>query len=67
MPRLYIPGSKATGEVLGSVAFEYPAFNLISFDAFEQCFEVAFAEPVVAFALDELEEDWPDHRLAENL
>src|SRR5882724_1602225 len=40
---------------------------LIQLDRLEQGFEVAFAEAFVAFALDDLEEDWADDILRENL
>src|SRR4051812_43611369 len=39
---------------------QHPPANLIFLDRFEQRLEVAFAEPIVALALDELEEDRPD-------
>jgi hypothetical protein len=35
--------------------------------SFEQCLEIAFAEALVALALDDLEEDRPDHVLGEDL
>ena len=41
--------------------------NLILLDRFEQRAEVALAEAVVAFALDELEEDRADHGFREDL
>ena len=44
-----------------------PAVDLILLDALEQRLEVSLAEPFVALALDQLEEDRPDHRLREDL
>src|SRR5258708_40297556 len=39
---------------------QHAAADLVFLDRFEQRFEVAFAETIVALALDELEEDRPD-------
>ena len=44
-----------------------PARDLVGFDRLEQGLEVSLAEAVIALALDELEEDRPDHRLGEDL
>src|SRR5690606_23527934 len=46
---------------------EYAAADLVALDAFEQCGEVAFAEALVALALDDLEEDRTDAVLGEDL
>src|SRR5262249_53331843 len=46
---------------------EHAAPDLIFLDRFKQGLEVALAEAVVTLALDELEEDRPDHRLGEDL
>jgi hypothetical protein len=39
---------------------EDPAAHLVQLDGLEQRLEVAFAESVIALALNELEEDRPD-------
>src|SRR6478672_12821436 len=41
--------------------------NLVELDALEERLEIAFAEALVALALDDLEEDRPDHVLGEDL
>jgi len=46
---------------------QHAAPHLIALDRLEQRLEVALAEAVVAFALDELEEHRPEHRLREDL
>src|SRR4051812_6811962 len=46
---------------------EDAAADLVLLDRFEQRAEIAFAKPLVALALDDLEEDRPDHRLGEYL
>src|SRR5271154_225574 len=46
---------------------QHAAPDLVLFNRLEQRLEVPFAEAVVALALDELEEDRPDHGLGENL
>ncbi len=46
---------------------QHAAADLIGFDALEQGFEVAFAEALVAFALNDLEEDRSDHVFGEDL
>src|SRR5262245_6459163 len=43
------------------------ALDLIAFERFEQRLEVAFAETLVALALDELEEHGAEQRVGENL
>src|SRR6185436_9187966 len=43
------------------------AADLVLLDRFEQRAEIALPEPLVALALDDLEEDRPDHRLGEYL
>src|SRR5262245_55495734 len=43
------------------------AADLVELHRLEQRLEVALAEALVALALDELEEDRPDHRLGEDL
>src|SRR5688500_14785493 len=58
----------ATGfQAIATSPFQHAPLDLIFFDRFEQGLEVAFAESVVALALDELEEDWTNRRLAEPL
>src|SRR3954469_10858209 len=44
-----------------------PTAHLVQLDALEQCLEIAFAEALVALALDDLEEDRADHILREDL
>src|SRR6202521_504054 len=46
---------------------QHAAADLVFLDRFEQRLEIAFAETVVALALDELEEDRPDGVGGENL
>src|SRR4029450_3343227 len=46
---------------------QHAAADLVELDALEQRAEVAFAEALVAAALDDLEEDRADHRLREDL
>ena len=46
---------------------EDAAADLVLFDGFEQGLEIAFAEALVALALDEFEEHRADHRVGENL
>src|SRR6478672_8877836 len=46
---------------------EHAALHLVALDAFEQRLEVAFAETLVALALDDLEEDRADRVLGEDL
>src|SRR5690606_29575111 len=46
---------------------QHAAPDLVEFDRFEQRLEVAFAEALVALALDDLEEDRADHRPGEDL
>src|SRR3954467_1250121 len=41
--------------------------DLVEFDGLEQCLEIAFAETLVALALDDLEENRPDHVGGEDL
>src|SRR3546814_11621217 len=41
--------------------------NLVQFDRFEQRLKIAVAETLVPLALDDLEEDRPDHVLGEDL
>jgi hypothetical protein len=55
------PGSSALGRL------QHPAAHLVELDRLEQRLEVAFAEALVAFALDELEEDRPELVLGEDL
>src|SRR5689334_17527668 len=50
-----------------SARLQYAAADLIEFDGLEQGFEIAFAEALIALALNELEEDRADRVLAENL
>src|SRR5207245_134352 len=46
---------------------EDPAADLVGFDRFEERAEIPFAKPLVALALDDLEENRADHRLGEDL
>src|SRR6218665_287649 len=46
---------------------QHAAADLVELDALEQRAEVAFAEALVALALDQLEEDRADHLLGEDL
>ena len=46
---------------------ELPAAQLVLFDGFEQRLEVAFAEALVALALNDLEEDGTDYGVGEDL
>ena len=46
---------------------KHTARDLIAFDAFEQCFEIALAKAFVALALDEFEEHGANLGLGENL
>src|SRR5690606_22146768 len=46
---------------------QHAATHLLELDRFEQGLEVAFAEALVALALDELEEDRPELVLREDL
>src|SRR5689334_18548830 len=48
-------------------ALEHAAADLIELDRFEQRPEVAFAEALIALALDDLEEDRTDHGRGEDL
>src|SRR3954467_1204347 len=41
--------------------------DLVEFDGLEQCLEIALSETLVALALDDLEEDGPDHVGREDL
>src|SRR5688572_32555789 len=50
--------------IMGS---QHAAAHLVALDALEQRLEVAFAEPFVALALDDLEEDRADRILGEDL
>jgi len=49
------------------VRLDHAAAHLVFLDGFEQRLEVAFAEALVALALDDFEEDRADHRVGENL
>src|SRR5260221_7109392 len=46
---------------------QHAAADLVEFDRFEESLEIALAEPLIALALDDLEEDRADHRLGEDL
>src|SRR5512146_1843247 len=56
-------GLFSLGGRLRVVRLQYPAPDLVEFDRLEQGAEVAFAEALVALALDDLEEDRSDDRL----
>src|SRR5262250_182942 len=47
--------------------FQHAAADLVELDRFEEGAEVAFAETLVALALDDLEEDRADDGLGEDL
>src|SRR5688500_10858963 len=53
------------GWFLDSGGLQHAAAHLVALDRLEQRLEVAFAETVVALALDELEEHGPQLRLRE--
>ena len=44
-----------------------PSFHLVPFDGLEQGLEVAFAESLIALALDDLKKYRADHRLRKDL
>ena len=46
---------------------DHATTHLVFLDGFEQRLEVAFAEALVALALDDFEEDRADHRVGEDL
>src|SRR5690606_2488890 len=48
-------------------ALQHPALHLVALDALEQRLEIAFAEALVALALDDLEEDRPERIGGEDL
>ena len=50
-----------------NVLLDYTARHLVGLDGLEQRPEVAFAKPLVALALDDLEENRTDHGFGENL
>src|SRR5690348_10258904 len=52
---------------VGFSFLNHPAPHLVELDALEQRLEIAFAEALVALALDDLEEDRADHVLGEDL
>jgi predicted murein hydrolase (TIGR00659 family) len=60
-------GGSGPGRVLAAGCWPRDARAPVELDALEQRLEVAFAEALVALALDDLEEDRPDHRLREDL
>ena len=47
--------------------FQHAAANLVFLDRFEQRLEIAFAEALVALALDDFEENRANHILGEDL
>ena len=51
----------------GAARLQHAAAHLVEFQRFEQRLEVAFAEALVALALDDLEEDRADDVLGEYL
>ncbi len=57
----------ASSELRGGPGVRAPPAHLIALDRFEEGLEVALAESLVALALDDLEEDRPDHVLSEDL
>src|SRR5439155_16562382 len=70
-PALRRSGRSASGHnhrcKLRSFGSENAAAHLIELNALEQRLEIAFAEALVALALDDLEKDRADHVLRENL
>src|ERR1700704_7025823 len=50
-----------------ALCLQHAATNLVELDRFEEGAEIALAEAFVAAALDDLEEDGPDHGLGEDL
>src|SRR5580704_11269195 len=50
-----------------ALRLQHAAADLVELDRFEQGAEITLAEALVAAALDDLEEDGPDHRLGEDL
>src|SRR3546814_4260052 len=56
----------ASGGHNSPVNGNHPAPNLVQFDRFEQRLKIAVAETLVPLALDDLEEDRPDHVLGED-
>src|SRR4029453_16460402 len=78
----YWPGLRASKQQLGVTSMtpaplpgrgdrpsglQHAAADLVELDRFEEGAEVAFAEALVALALDDLEEDRADDRLGEDL
>ena len=67
----HAPGARPCPRLAGARSrrfrSQHSAAHLIQLDRFEQRLEVAFAEAVVALALDDLEEDRPDDVLREDL
>src|ERR1700712_5308498 len=59
-----LPQGSAVWRLLGR---EYATTNLVTLDRFKQRLEVAFAETIVAFTLDEFEEHRPHQGFRENL
>src|SRR5690606_19733398 len=66
-PRTRAGDAGARSCCIASPASEHAAAHLVALDALEQRLEVAFAEALVALALDDLEEDRADRVLGEDL
>ena len=65
--RVSPPGRKPTNTTDALPRRQHAALDLVQLDRLEQRAEVAFAEALVALALDDLEEDRADHRLRKDL
>src|SRR5436190_560942 len=57
----------AAANMAGLFHFEHASADLVTLDRLEQGLEVAFAESIVALALDEFEEHRPENGLRKNL
>src|SRR3546814_6431888 len=66
-----LPRYAAAPAVIARLAIDlgrnHAAPDLIQFDAFEQRFEIAFPETLIALALNDFEEDGPNHILGKDL
>src|SRR4029077_18851638 len=49
------------------IRIEHAAADLVELDRLEECAEIALAEALVTFALDDLEENRADHGIREDL
>src|SRR3546814_1549659 len=66
-----LPRYAAAPAVIARLAIDlgrnHAAPDLIQFDAFEQRFEIVFPETLIALALNDIEEDGPNHILGKDL